>query len=174
MASREEVWGAPFPKRQPLNTRNALVAEATKRDTNLHGTDEKRVYASPAERSNAAVLKHRKTIDDLSNTLPIAVSENDLQSNFRPVQSRVREHAREHMTLATPPPPPPQPEYPYSPPSFKSSEQENKLNRILHMIEQNRTGYETASTHDMLLYVFTGVFFIYTLDTFVQLGKSMR
>ena len=30
------------------------------------------------------------------------------------------------------------------------------------------------ATQDMLLYVFTGVFFLFTLDTFVLLGKSMR
>lgn len=162
MASIEEVWGTPFPKRQPMTTRNGIAsADAAKQ------REETRVYASPAERSTAAVQKHRKAIDDLSSSLPIAVSESDLSNNFRPVQS----HVREHMTVAAPPPP----EYPYSPPSFKpNTEHDSKLNRILHMIEQNRTGYETGTTNDMLLYVFTGVFFIYTLDTFVTLGKSMR
>jgi hypothetical protein len=42
------------------------------------------------------------------------------------------------------------------------------------MIEQNRTGYEPAPTQDILLYVFTGVFFLFTLDTFVTLGRRMR
>jgi len=42
------------------------------------------------------------------------------------------------------------------------------------LIEQNRTGYERPATQDMVLYVFTGIFFLFTLDTFVLLGKSMR
>jgi hypothetical protein len=53
-------------------------------------------------------------------------------------------------------------------------EQSNKLNRILRLIEQNRTGYERPAVQDIALYVFTGVFFLFTLDTFVELGKSMR
>jgi hypothetical protein len=52
--------------------------------------------------------------------------------------------------------------------------EDDKLARILRLIEQNKTGYERPVTQDMLLYVFTGVFFLFTLDTFVVLGKSMR
>jgi len=51
---------------------------------------------------------------------------------------------------------------------------EDKLTRILRLIEQNKTGYERPVVQDMLLYVFTGVFFLFTLDTFVLLGKGMR
>jgi len=57
---------------------------------------------------------------------------------------------------------------------YESMEQSNKLNRILRLIEQNRTGYERPAVQDIALYVFTGVFFLFTLDTFVELGKSMR
>jgi hypothetical protein len=42
------------------------------------------------------------------------------------------------------------------------------------MIEQNRTGYQTGSTQDMLLYIATGVFFLFAMDTFVTLGKHMK
>ena len=52
--------------------------------------------------------------------------------------------------------------------------EDDKLTRILRLIEQNKTGYERPVTQDMLLYVFTGVFFLFTLDTFVLLGTSMR
>jgi hypothetical protein len=41
------------------------------------------------------------------------------------------------------------------------------------MIEQNKTGYETPSSHDMALYVFTGVMTLFVLDTFVNLGRRM-
>ena len=51
---------------------------------------------------------------------------------------------------------------------------EDKLTRILKLIEQNKTGYQPAATQDMLLYIATGVFFLFTFDTFVMLGKSMR
>jgi hypothetical protein len=51
---------------------------------------------------------------------------------------------------------------------------EEKLSRILRLIEQNRTGYEKPAVQDMVLYVFTGVFFLFAFDTFVQLGKGMR
>jgi hypothetical protein len=55
-----------------------------------------------------------------------------------------------------------------------STEQMDKISRILRLVEQNKTGYERPATQDVLLYVFTGVFFLFTLDTFVMLGKSMR
>jgi hypothetical protein len=51
---------------------------------------------------------------------------------------------------------------------------DDKLSRILRLIEQNKTGYQPAATQDMLLYIATGVFFLFTFDTFVMLGKSMR
>ena len=51
---------------------------------------------------------------------------------------------------------------------------DDKISRILRLIEQNRTGYERPAVQDMILYVFTGVFFLFTLDTFVMIGKSMR
>ena len=52
--------------------------------------------------------------------------------------------------------------------------EDDKISRILRLIEQNRTGYERPAAQDMILYVFTGVFFLFTLDTFVMLGKTMR
>ena len=64
MASIEEVWGSPFPKRQPLSNKSAIPE---KRDAQKEG----RVYNSPQERTQATVFKNRKTIDDLTRTLPI-------------------------------------------------------------------------------------------------------
>ena len=55
-----------------------------------------------------------------------------------------------------------------------ASADEDKISRILRLIEQNRTGYERPAVQDMMLYVFTGVFFLFTFDTFVMLGKGMR
>jgi hypothetical protein len=61
----------------------------------------------------------------------------------------------------------------YAPPQFQEAAHEVKLNRILRLIEQNRTGYETPSSHDMALYVFTGIMALFVLDTFVNLGRRM-
>lgn len=52
--------------------------------------------------------------------------------------------------------------------------QPDKLSRILALVEQNKTGYEPSSSRDMFLYVATGVMFLFTFDTFVTLGRSMR
>jgi hypothetical protein len=42
------------------------------------------------------------------------------------------------------------------------------------MIEQNKVGYEQPSSQDMMLYIFTGIVFLFTLDTFVSLGRRMK
>jgi hypothetical protein len=152
MASIEEVWGAPFPVRTSI----IKGAAEPKRDAQKEG----RVFNSPQERTQASQYKHRKTIDDLSRTLPIVQSDEEAGRNFRPQATAVREGFKS--------------EYPYAPPGFQNDAQELKLNKILHMIEQNKTGYEPSSSHDMLMYVFTGIVFLFTLDTFVTLGKRMR
>jgi hypothetical protein len=154
MASIEEVWGTPFITKPPLNR----AGPEQKRDPAKEG----RVYKTPQERSQAAIFNNRKTIDDLSRTLPIVQNDEDAKRNYRPETTNVREA----FTTA--------PSYPYAPPSFQSEPQDDKLTRILHMIEQNRTGYQPASGQDMLLYIATGVFFLFAMDTFVSLGKRMR
>ena len=155
MASIEEVWGAPFPSRKPMNQKGPAEPQ---RDANK----ENRVYKTPADRSNAALSTHRKTIDDLSRTLPIVMTDEDAAQNFRPYKSHIREGFKS-------------PDYVYVPqPSQSIDPSEDKLNRILKMIEQHKARQDTGTTQDMLLYIFTGIFFLYTLDTFVSLGKSMR
>jgi hypothetical protein len=53
-------------------------------------------------------------------------------------------------------------------------DQTEKLSRILRLVEQNKTGYERPAVQDMVLYIATGIFFLFTFDTFVVLGKTMR
>lgn len=149
MASIEEVWGAPFPSRQPMTK----TPVEPKRDAAKEG----RVYATPQERTQAAVFTHKKAIDDLSKSLPIVQTDEEAGRNYRPERSRVRESFGNT-------------EYPYAPPSFTASAGDDKLNRILQLIEHNKT----ASTQDILLYIATGVFFLFAMDTFVTLGKRMR
>lgn len=155
MASIEEVWGAPFPIRRPMNQKGPVEPP---RDP----VKENRVYKTPADRSNAALTTHRKTIDDLSRTLPIVVSDEDASQNFRPYKSHIREGFKT-------------PEYVFAPPAAQPVEaQDDKFGRIIQMFEQRNSSNESGSTQDMLLYIFTGILFIYTLDTFVSLGKTMR
>ena len=162
MASIEEVWGSKFGSPIPLEKKGKAPPAQSEPSSKY----DKPVYSSPTERTQATVYKNRKTIDDLSASLPIVRSDEEGERNFNPTSSRIRDVSRpvrEEMT-----------NYAYAPPGFQAQDQELKLNKILRMIEQNKTGYETSSTHDMILYVFTGVFFLFTLDTFVRLGKRMR
>jgi len=159
MADIVEVWGSSFQSRKPLNK----PGSEPKRDAQKEG----RVAASPAERTQIARFQNKNAIDDLTKSLPIVQTDEEGERNFQPTKSRAirsPDNFREEMTN----------EYPYAPPGFQVQAQELKLNKILSMIEQNKTGYESASTHDALLYVFTGIFFLFTLDTFVRLGKRLR
>ena len=95
--------------------------------------------------------KHKKLVEEITASLPL--DQNPATESFRvPPPVVQHEQVREHFS---------------APP-------EDKLSRILRLIEQNKTGYERPATQDMVLYVFTGVFFLFTLDTFVLIGKSMR
>ena len=160
MASIEEVWGKDFARRpQPLSSK-ANVPE--KRDPAKEG----RVYDSPQERSHAAILKHKKTIDDLSQSLPIVKTDEEADKNFHgsrtaPMMSS-SPSMRESFT---------QPQYSYAPPGFQT---DAAVQRMIRRLEEEHSGVETNSTQDMMLYIFTDIFFLFTLDTFVNLGKKMR
>jgi hypothetical protein len=111
-------------------------------------------FSSLEKRSEESVKKNQSLVDSVMKSLPLdesPVTENFYIETPAPV---LRNQVRERFTEPAP--------------------SDDKLSRILRLIEQNRTGYERAATQDMALYVFTGVFFLFTLDTFVMLGKSMR
>ena len=77
MASIDEVWGKDFGKQtpKPLSSKGNVPE---KRDPVKEG----RVAASPQERSAEAVQRNRKTIDDLSKSLPIAETDEDVNKNY--------------------------------------------------------------------------------------------
>jgi len=121
------------------------------------------VYGTPFGRptlltdQKKEVTKTKSAMADVTKSLPLDTTRET--ENFRvqepappPIPVQQRQKVREQ----------------FSEPS------DDKLTRILRLIEQNRTGYERPATQDMVLYVFTGIFFLFTLDTFVLLGKSMR
>lgn len=103
----------------------------------------------------------KDVVNSVVNSLPL--DKNPETESFR-VEQPVRRMGREKFTQQT------------SQPAnvVDISDQTEKLSRILRLIEQNKTGYERPVLQDMLLYVFTGVVFLFTFDTFVMLGKTMR
>jgi len=155
MASIDEVWGKDFGKQTPKPiSSKSYVPE--KRDPVKEG----RVSASPQARSTEAIERNRKTIDDLSKSLPIARTDEDASKNYhggRPVPM-ASNPIREEFAA-------------YAPPGFQN---DHRLMQMLNKLEESKAGIETNSTQDMMLYIFTGIFFLFTLDTFVNLGKRMR
>ena len=157
MASIEEVWGSSFSKRpQPLSSKSNVPE---KRDPQAEG----RIAASPQERSATSIQTHRKTIDDLSNSLPIVKSDDQRNypppmstnhgASITPMASPMQTISREEFTPA------------YAPPGFQSRH---------HQMRYPDRSNDTNATHDMMLYIFTGIFFLFTLDSFVNMGRRIR
>jgi hypothetical protein len=174
MASLEEVWGSSFPKKHH-NMASKYHQKEEPRDAEREG----RVFPTPVHRTQAALQRHKKTIDDLSRTLPIVRSDEEAESNYGPAKvGNTEEHMTNYSSTKagyTKPffPSDSGTDFAYAPPSFQEAAHDIKLTQIMRMIEQNKVGYETPSSQDMMLYIFTGVFFLFTFDTFVKLGKRM-
>lgn len=152
----EDVYGTPFGQRAPVTHARKDVKEEPIAKPEFGGL---------AQRSAESIEKNKSIVDALKNSLPLDTSpatENFRVRDEKPAPVTQRMAIRE--TFAT------------SQPAsvFEGVEQSDKLSRILRLIEQNRTGYERPATQDMLLYIFTGVFFLFTFDTFVMMGKGMR
>jgi hypothetical protein len=150
----------PWPKKT-----HGIAKTGPPRDAVQEG----RVFTDPKKRGQASMQTMKKSIDDLTGSLPI--STDDDESNFKP--ERVAP-LKEHFTPA-------KPFYrtddgtnfSYAPPSFQQDAHEVRMQRLYQLLDRQQ-GSETPGTQDMLLYIFTGVFFIFTFDTFVNLGKQVR
>lgn len=145
--SLEEVHGAPFGTRVPI------VHEQQK--SKLEKPIDQEQGLEAAKRMKAAVAS-------VASTLPLDTNPETESFTVRqaaPVEKRMAVRETFVDRGAT---------------SHADAAAEEKLSRILRLIEQNRTGYEKPAVQDMVLYIFTGVFFLFTFDTFVQLGKGMR
>jgi hypothetical protein len=145
-SSLEDAFGTPFGQRVPVTVAKEQAEPPKKKEDT-----------------------HKDLIESVSKTLPLDTDPETESFNATP----------QHLK--------PKPDAPLDPrlPAFRDRVREHfgmsggggddsKLDRILRLIEQNRTGYAPAATQDMLLYIATGVFFLFTFDTFVSLGKSMR
>ena len=148
-SSLEDAFGTPFGQRLPLTVAKEQAEPPKKKEEN----------------------KNKELIESVSKTLPLdndptTESFNATPQHLKPKPDApldprlpaftVRDRVREHFGMNA------------------GGGDDSKLDRILRLIEQNRTGYAPAATQDMLLYIATGVFFLFTFDTFVTLGKSMR
>jgi hypothetical protein len=148
-SSLEEAYGTPFGQRVPITHERKDAKEAPVA---------KPEFSSLSNKSDESVKKHKALVESMTNSLPL--DQSPTTENFyveTPAPVVARQQVRERFTDPAP-----------------AAPSEDKLSRILRLIEQNKTGYERAATQDMALYVFTGVFLLFTLDTFVMLGKSMR
>ncbi len=150
----EDAYGSPFKQRAPITRegKNTFEEPIAKPE-----------FTSLAQKSEDSIRKNQGVVDSLKNSLPLdtnPATENFVVRQEAPIQRRMQ--AREHFAGSQPAG------------FYESQDQVDKLNRILRLIEQNRTGYERPAIQDIALYVFTGVFFLFTFDTFVELGKSMK
>ena len=150
----EDAYGTPFKQRAPITQQGYKPTQEPLA---------KPEFTSLEARGEESIRKNQSLVDSLQSSLPL--DSNPTTENFRVRQAYPPERrtaAREHFTQSQPAG------------FYESQDQVDKLNRILRLIEQNRTGYERPAVQDMALYVFTGVFFLFTFDTFVELGKSLR
>ena len=149
-ATLEEAYGSPFGQRRPVT------------HTSSEKDKSKPEFTSIEKSSAESIRKNQSLINSLQSSLPL--DQNPATENFvvRQEAGKRMMMGREHFAQSQ------------RGGVYESMEESDKLSRILRLIEQNRTGYERPAVQDIALYVFTGVFFLFTLDTFVELGKSMR
>jgi hypothetical protein len=167
-ASLEEAfggtWGSSKRKAAPLP-----------REEDMHSSQ--KTYNSPTRRTEAAVTAHSSLIEATLKSLPIG----DSDSNYAPALLSGPAHSSHNqiepftVTDYKPPAVPGTGDWSYaSTPSSmgQTLHFDQKLDKMLRMMEG--AGGETPSTHDLLLYIFTGVFTLFVLDSFVHLGKIAR
>lgn len=62
----------------------------------------------------------------------------------------------------------------YVPPINPTSDVEIKLNRLIGLLEDQNKRSTEYITEEIVLYLFLGVFIIYTIDSFTRVGKYTR
>lgn len=168
-ASLEEAFGGTWgtsKRRAPLP-----------KEEDVHSSQ--KVYNSPTRRTEAAVSAHSKMVADTIKTLPIVGSESE--SNYAPAFLSGAAHSSKNQIE-------PFSVYEYTPPAIPGTSDwayastpsqmgqtlhfDAKLDKMMRMLEG--VGGETPSTHDLLLYIFTGVFALFVLDSFVTLGRFSK
>jgi len=142
-----------------------------------------KVYNSPTRRTESALDEHADAIKTLTSTLPIASSDDEMSNNYSPVRMSGKAHSgtnqiepfsvRDYKTPAIPG----THGFAYAPPEPSSDPRgqwDARLDRLVRKMERSTANRGETSTHDLLLYIFTGVFMLFVLDTFVQIGKRSK
>ena len=142
-----------------------------------------KVYKSPTRRTESALDEHADAIKTLTSTLPIASSDDEMSNNYSPVRMSGKAHSgtnqiepfsvRDYKTPAIPG----THGFAYAPPEPSSDPRgqwDARLDRLVRKMERSTANSGETSTHDLLLYIFTGVFMLFVLDTFVQIGKRSK
>jgi hypothetical protein len=146
-SSLEDAFGSPFGQR------TTITSSSVEKDDTLKKADNKAKLAEVVKSVESSLPLDKNPATESFSVKPQAPLDPRLPTF---TQSTVRDRVREHFGMSG------------------GGGDDSKLDRILRLIEQNRTGYAPATTQDMLLYIATGVFFLFTFDTFVTLGKAMR
>ena len=147
--SLEDAYGGAFPQRVPVQHARKDVSEKAAP-----------AFTSLSKKAEQSIQKNQSIVDSVQGSLNIDESPSAEGFAVRMPSPPMKERMRVRETFTS------------SQPTLETEHE--KLSRILRLIEQNKTGYERPATQDMVLYIFTGVFFLFTMDTFVMLGKSMR
>jgi len=160
MASLDEVYGGMYGSKNPRP----------------------KLFNSPNRRTESALDTHSKVIQDLAKSLPISKEGNDETGgdNYAPVRFEGGSQSKNQrepfytppieVQKYTPPAMPSSHDYAYGPVhSGRGVEWDRRIDKIIQRMDRQDTG--ETSTHDLVLYIFTGVFFLFVLDTFVNLGK---
>ncbi len=138
----------PWPKKHPMSSSKHVPEQ---RDSEKEG----RTFPTPQHRGQHAMQKHKKNIDDLTTSLPIT---DDLaEANFKP--DRISPPTQREAFSG-----PDGHSFAYAPPQYQLSAHEVKLQKVIEMFDVMSQGQETPGTQDMLLYIFTGIFFLYTFE----------
>ena len=143
--------------------------------------DANKVYNSPTRRTEAALEANADAIKTLTRTLPITENDEDATNNYAPARiSGTRSGSNQIEPFSVrdykTPTVPGTHGFAYAPPQPSSDARGDwdvRLDRLVRKMERSSAGGET-STHDLLLYIFTGVFMLFVLDTFVHIGKRSK
>jgi hypothetical protein len=149
-SSLEDAFGTPFGQRAPITSSSAEKDDTSKKP------DNKAKLAEVVKSVESSLPLDTNPATESFSVKPQAPLDPRLPTFRQPSEGSFRDRIREHFAMNG------------------GGGDDSKLDRILKLIEQNRTGYAPATTQDMLLYIATGVFFLFTFDTFVTLGKAMR
>ena len=152
----EDAYGSGFQQRVPVTHQRKDVKEQPVAQ----------VFGGLADKAAESTRKNQSAVDSLVNALPLDTDKS--KENFTPSPPKHEMQRPNSYTLRE--------SFGLPVPAYASTDRDSneKLNRILRLIEQNRTGYEAPAIQDMLLYVGTGIFFLFTFDTFVMMGRAMN